>query len=143
MKDLRAAAIVLALAAGAVLAAGCGGVGGPGQVRVAVDATYPPFESVDSSGAIVGFDVDLVRAAAREAGLEADVINQPFEGILPGLQQGKYDVVVSCLTITPERAREVDFTKPYYDAGQVIAVRVGDASIRGLADLKGDRKSVV
>lgn len=132
----RAAAPLL-FAAAAALAAGCGGGGEPGRIRVATDATYPPFESVDSSGAIVGFDVDLVRAVAREAGLEVEVINQPFAGILPGLQQGKYDAVVSCLTITPERAREVDFTRPYYDAGQVVAVREGEESIRGLADLKG------
>jgi ABC-type amino acid transport substrate-binding protein len=92
---------------------------------------------VDASGEIVGFDVDLMRAVAREAGLEAAFSNQPFAGILPGLSQGKYDAVISCLTITAERAKEVDFSRPYYDAGQVIAVREADTAIRTLADLKG------
>ncbi len=129
----RAAVLLAAVAA----AASCGGGADPGRIRVATDATYPPFESVEASGAIVGFDVDLVRAIAREAGLGVEVINQPFDGILPGLQQGKYDAVISCLTITPERAREVAFTDPYFDAGQVVAVRAAEKGIGGIADLKG------
>jgi polar amino acid transport system substrate-binding protein len=137
VRSAAAVAAAAALAALAALAPGCGGGGNGGRIRVAVDATYPPFESVDASGAIVGFDVELVRAVARETGLEVEVINQPFAGILPGLAQGKYDAVISCLTITPERAKEVDFSRPYYDAGQVIAVREADASVRSLADLKG------
>ena len=129
----RAAA---ALAA-ALLLAGCGGGRPANRILVATEAHYPPFEIVDASGEIVGFDVDLVRAAAREGGLEAEFVDQPFEGILPGLKQGKYDAAVSALTITEERAREVDFTDPYYEAGQVVAVREGEAGIRGREDLRG------
>jgi polar amino acid transport system substrate-binding protein len=132
MRAPAVAAVVLALAL-----AGCGGGNAAGSLRVATDATYPPFESVDASGAIVGFDVDLVRAVAREAGLTPEFVNQPFDGILPGLKQGKYDAVVSCLTITPERAKEVDFSDPYYDAGQVLAVRAAEKGIADLAGLKG------
>jgi polar amino acid transport system substrate-binding protein len=136
---LRAAA-VLALAA---LLTACGGDAGEAdRIRVATDATYPPFESVDESGHPTGFDVDLVRAIGREEGLEVEVINQPFAGILPGLSQGKYDAVISCLTITAERAREVDFSRPYYDAGQVIAVREADTAVKSLADLKGKTLAV-
>jgi polar amino acid transport system substrate-binding protein len=86
---------------------------------------------------IEGFDIDLVRAAAPEAGLNAEFVDQPFDGIIPGLRQGKYDAAVSAMTITPERAKEVDFTDGYYDAGQVIAVREAEAGIRGLEDLQG------
>lgn len=137
MNSPRAAALLLALGAAAVAPASCGGGKDANRIVVASDATYPPFESMSTDGSVVGFDADLVRAAAREAGLTVELINQPFFGILPGLRQGKYDAVVSCLTITGERAREVDFTDPYFDAGQVVAVRAAEKAIRGLEDLKG------
>jgi polar amino acid transport system substrate-binding protein len=135
MVRRAAAALALLLAA---LPAGCGGAGpAPGRIRVATEAGYPPFESRAEDGTLVGFDIDLVRAAAREAGLEAEFVDQPFDGILPGLRQGKYDAAVSAMTITAERSAVVDFTDPYYDAGQVIAVRAGEKGIRTIADLEG------
>ena len=134
----RLRATLAAALAAAVLLAGCGGgAADADRLVAATDATYPPFESRDASGAIVGFDADLLRAVGREAGLAVELVDQRFEGILPGLRQGKYDAVISCLTITPERAKEVDFSDPYYDAGQVIAVAGKETGIRGLADLRG------
>lgn len=130
----RAAALLLALAAAP---SACGGEGTASRIRVATEAAYPPFESKTEDGTIVGFDVDLVRAAAREAGLEAEFIDQTFDGILPGLVQGRYDAAVSAMTITEERAKVVDFTDPYFDAGQVVAVRADETGIRGLEDLGG------
>ncbi len=135
---MRAAALILA--AGLALP-GCGGGaeggGGPPRLVVGTEAAYPPFEFVDAERRIVGFDVDLVRAAAREAGFEAVFVDQPFDGLIPGLQQGKYDAAVSAMTITPERAEVVAFTDGYYDAGQVIAVREGTTGISTPADLAG------
>jgi len=129
---MRAPALLLLAAA----AASCGG-SDAGRIRVATEAAYPPFESKTDAGEIVGFDVDLVRACARASGLEAEFIDQAWDGILPGLAQGKYDAAVSSITITEERARVVDFSDPYFEAGQVVAVRADDASIRGLEDLGG------
>lgn len=111
-----------------------------GELVVGTDATYPPFESIDpKSGDIAGFDVDLVRALAVELGLRPRFIIVPFDGIIPGLKSGKYDVVVSAMTITPARATQVGFTKPYVVAGQSVAVRANDATIQGAADLTGRR----
>ncbi len=122
-----------------LVAAGCGGDAGraPHRIRVGTEAAYPPFEMKDAEGGITGFDVELVRAVALEAGLTAEFVDQPFDGLIPGLQQGKYDAAVSAMTITAERAQVVDFTDGYYDAGQVIAVREGETGIRGLEDLRG------
>lgn len=109
-------------------------------IVVATEAAYPPFEVVDEKGVIVGFDIDLVRAVCREAGLEVEFVNQPFDGIIPGLQQGRFDAAVSAMTITEERSRVVTFTDGYYDAGQTIGVRPDDAAmanVKGPADLAG------
>jgi polar amino acid transport system substrate-binding protein len=95
------------------------------------------MESKAPDGSIVGFDPDLVRAIGREAGLTVEFVDQVFDGILPGLSQGKYDAAVSSLTITGERAKQVDFSDPYFDAGQVVVVLVKNESIRGPADLGG------
>ena len=136
------ARLVLSLLAASALLGGCGGGKGADHIVVATEAAYPPFESKSPDGTIVGFDPDLVRAACREAGLTVEFIDQTFDGILPGLSQGKYDAAVSAMTITEERARIVDFTDPYFDAGQVVAVLARNAAVKGLADLEGKTISV-
>jgi polar amino acid transport system substrate-binding protein len=111
-------------------------------MQVATDATYPPFESIDpASGSIVGFDADLIQAVAEHLGVRAELRVVPFDGILAGLRSGKYDAVISCLTITEDRARKVLFSDPYYSAGQSVCVR-HDSPIRGPADLEGRRIGV-
>ena len=111
-----------------------------GVLRVGTDATYPPFETIDpATGGLVGFDVDLVRALARQLPARAEFVIVPFDGIVPGLKSGKYDLVVSAMTITPERAQQVRFTEPYTVAGQSIVVRRAEASIRSAAELAGKR----
>jgi ABC-type amino acid transport substrate-binding protein len=115
-------------------------IGRTGVLRVGTDATYPPFETMDpSTGSLVGFDIDLVRALARRLQARAEFVVVPFDGIVPGLKSGKYDLVISAMTITPERARQVRFTAPYTVAGQSIVVRRAEGSIRGVADLAGKR----
>ncbi|MBM3214792.1 basic amino acid ABC transporter substrate-binding protein [Candidatus Poribacteria bacterium] len=111
-------------------------------IRVATDASYRPFEYYDESRELVGFDIDLMRALAERASLSVEFINQPFDGIIAGLESGKYDAAISAMTITPERAERVLFSDPYYDAGQVVAVRSEDMSIHGFADLTGRRIGV-
>jgi ABC-type amino acid transport substrate-binding protein len=111
-----------------------------GVLKIGTDATYPPFESVDpGTGQVVGFDVDVVRALAGRLGVKADFTVVPFDGIIPGLKAEKYDLVVSAMTITEERAKQVRFTRPYVVAGQSVAVRTGETAIRGVADLRGKR----
>ncbi len=133
---MKAGTAVLLLAAAPLLGA-CGGGKGADHLVVATEAAYPPMESKAPDGTIVGFDPDLVRAICREEGLTVEFIDQVFDGILPGLAQGKYDAAASSLSITAERARQVDFTDPYFDAGQVVAVLASSGKVRGLEDLAG------
>jgi polar amino acid transport system substrate-binding protein len=90
---------------------------------VGTDAAYAPFESVAPGGAIEGFDVDVVKAVAAKAGIEVKFVNTPWEGIFKTLDTGERDMVVSAVTITDERKQTMDFSAPYFNANQLIAVK--------------------
>jgi polar amino acid transport system substrate-binding protein len=102
---------------------------------VGTDAAYAPFESQNEKGEIVGFDIEVVQAIAKKAGFEVKFVNTPWEGIFNTLQQGDRDMVVSAVTITDERKQTMDFSAPYFDAQQLIAVRQ-DSKVAKFADLK-------
>ncbi len=102
---------------------------------VGTDAAYAPFESQNDKGEIVGFDVEVVQAAARKAGIEVKFVNTPWEGIFNALGQGDRDMVVSAVTITDERKATMDFSDPYFDAQQLIAVKE-TSKVARFADLK-------
>ena len=102
---------------------------------VGTDAAYAPFESQNEKGEIVGFDIDVVKAVAAKAGLEVKFVNTPWEGIFNALGQGDRDMVVSAVTITAERKQTMDFSDPYFDAQQLIAVK-DNSKVAGFADLK-------
>ena len=115
---------------------------GLGTVMVGTNAEYPPFESVDEAGNIVGFDVDIITAIAKAAGFEFELVNTRWDGIFVALASGEFDAVVSAATITDERQETVDFSDPYFNAGQMIAVLIGNTDIQGPADLDGKRVGV-
>jgi polar amino acid transport system substrate-binding protein len=102
---------------------------------VGTDAAYAPFESQNEKGEIVGFDIDVVKAIADKAGIDVKFVNTPWEGIFNALAQGDRDMIVSSVTITDERKQTMDFSAPYFDAVQLIAVR-GDSKVAKFDDLK-------
>ncbi len=102
---------------------------------VGTDAAYAPFESQNEKGEIVGFDIEVVQAIAAKAGIEVKFVNTPWEGIFNTLQQGDRDMVVSAVTITDERKQTMDFSEPYFDAQQLIAVKE-NSKVAKFADLK-------
>ena len=102
---------------------------------VGTDAAYAPFESQNEKGEIVGFDIDVVTAAAKKAGIEVKFVNTPWEGNFHALGQGDRDMVVSSVTITTERKATMDFSTPYFDAQQLIAVKES-SKVAKFADLK-------
>src|ERR1043166_1896432 len=73
----------------------------------------------------------------RSIGRPIDLQNCDFGGLLPGLKTDKFDAVISCITVTEERKKEADFSESYYDAGQIVAVRAEETSIKSKDDLKG------
>ncbi len=104
---------------------------------IATDATWPPMEYVNEQKQIVGFDIDLMKAAAKEGGFTVEFKNTAWDGIFAGLAAGKYDAVISSVTITDERKKTMDFSIPYINAGQVLIVRSETSGVTVLADLKG------
>lgn len=117
--------------------------GGAQKVRVATDATWPPFESVDEqTKQIVGFDIDLMNAIAKAGGFEVEFINVPWDSLLAGMAQCQYDAAISAMTITEERKQSFAFSDPYFAAGQIVAVQIGNTDITGKDSLSGKRVGV-
>jgi ABC-type amino acid transport substrate-binding protein len=145
MKKL---ALVAVLIVASLVLGACGGAtteapgANLGTVVVGTNAEYPPFEFVDDNGDITGFDIELFGAIAQEAGFEYEVVNTRWDGIFVALASGEFDAVISAATITPERAQQVDFSDPYFNAGQRITVRASDDSISGPDDLAGKQVAV-
>ncbi len=108
------------------------------KIVVATDATWPLMEMMDKNNAIVGFDIDLLNAVAKEVGLTVEYRNTPWDKIFEGLDAGKYDAIISSVTITDDRRKKYDFTDPYFSAGQIL-VAPQSSKARALADLKGSK----
>ncbi|MGC8778999.1 MAG: basic amino acid ABC transporter substrate-binding protein, partial [Candidatus Caldatribacteriaceae bacterium] len=88
-------------------------------------------------GEIVGFDIDLGRAIARELGVEAEFVDTAWDGIFPALDAKKFDIIMSSTSITEERLKSKAMSDPYYVTSQAIAVKKGNKSIQGPEDLVG------
>jgi polar amino acid transport system substrate-binding protein len=107
------------------------------DLRVGTDATYEPFETIDSTGKFVGFDMDFIRLVADAAGMELKLQNIGWDGIIPGLNNGNYDCLISAMTITAERKKQINFTTPYFSIRQAIVVKQDNKTTKGSEDLIG------
>ncbi len=160
-------AVIAALASTALVAGACGdddddgdsgggdltaasvdckelGVAAPARIKeagkfvVASDLSYAPMEFVkEGTNTPIGADVDIANCIAEAWGVDADVQNTPFDAIIPALTSKKADVIMSSMTASEERKKEVDFVE-YFEAGSGILVKEGNPSkIAGVADLCG------
>ena len=119
------------------LALGMTGMAVAAPLVVAHDTNFKPFEFKDSSGQYTGFDIELWDNVAKRAGLEYKFQPMDFNGIIPGLQTGNVDVGIAGMTITPERAKVVQFSNGYYTSGLKILVRDDEKGISKVEDLAG------
>ncbi|HLO03845.1 MAG TPA: basic amino acid ABC transporter substrate-binding protein [Symbiobacteriaceae bacterium] len=117
-----------------------------GTIVLGTSADYPPYEFHKTEGGqdkIVGWEIELAEQIAKDLGVKLEIRDIPFDNLIPELQAGKVDFVVSALTITEKRAKSVDFTDPYWRGGQVILAAADKAgAITTAADLKGRRVAV-
>ena len=98
-----------------------------------------PYEFQDprDPGKLIGFEVDMVRAIGRILGRPTEFVQNQWDGLIPGLQRGNYDMAVSGLEITADRARVVGFSRPYYVTFEQLAVRSESNDIRSLDGCRG------
>ncbi len=131
--------IVAALALGALLAVS-GGAGAKEwkTVRIASEGAYPPWNATDPSGKLIGFEVDLGNDLCKRMKVTCEFVAQDWDGIIPALQQSKYDAIMSGMTITDERRKVIDFSVPYGTEPSVFAVLTSSPLAKGL-DLKVGR----
>ena len=111
-----------------------------GKLTVATSPDFPPFESLEG-GKVVGIEVDIMELIAKELGVELEIVQMDFDAVLMGIQTAKYDCGASGITVNADREKNMLFTKPYYNAAQVIVVKEG-SPITGKADLSGKTVSV-
>jgi len=113
-----------------------------GIFTVGNDTTYAPFEFTDSANKPIGFDIDLIAAIADKLGLKSDIVTTAWDGIIPALQAGKFEAVISSMTITPDRQKEVSFSIPYYRSDMGIVFDKTLHTITQASDLAGLRVGV-
>ncbi len=154
----KALALVLALSLCVCLLAACGGTTSTntttndadkaadteagGELIMATNAAFPPFEFTTSNGLVGeydGIDVAIAQKIAEKAGKTLKVSDMEFDGIIAAVSTGKVDMGIAGMTITEERKNNVDFSDPYYVAEQVIVVPE-DSDIASAEDLKNDKK---
>jgi ABC-type amino acid transport substrate-binding protein len=156
IKHMKKALAVTTVVAGlGMLAVGCGSSGSSNPAdnsggsntaqtktyNVGSDASYAPFEYVDSNKNIVGFDIDVLKAIAKAEGFNVKFNNTAWDGIFLSLDQGTNDMLISAITITDERKQKMDFSDPYFEATQMIAYKKG-SNLTTLDALKGHKVAV-
>ena len=158
MKNIiRICAIVTALVLTVCCLASCGGAQNGnetqpessqpagGKLVFGTNAEFPPFEFIAANGVIGeydGIDIAIAKEIGERNGLETEIQNIAFDSLLIALKNGQLDAVIAGMTITEARAKEVDFSIPYYTATQVMIVKEG-SDIKTAADMEGKRISVV
>lgn len=146
--------LVMVLLSGLFVLAGCGSGGETetetgdaswdkveeaGVLKIGLTPEYPPFESVETNGDIVGFDPSLATKIGEELGVEVEFINTPWEGLISGLNNGDYDLVMSAMT--PEEATaatdQVSMSNTYFELTDIIVVEKDNNDISSKEDLAG------
>lgn len=114
-----------------------------GKLTFAMSGLLKPLNYKDTNGVLTGFDVEIGNEIAKRIGLEANPVTNPWETILQGLKGGKYDAIIGSMTHTEERAKQVDFTEPYYISGGQIFIAETNDLIKTQDDLQGKVIGVV
>jgi ABC-type amino acid transport substrate-binding protein len=114
-----------------------------GVVRVGMDPNWVPFEYVDGAGQLTGFDVELARELGRRLGVEIQIVaNLSFDGLYDALTVEQADMIISAVVVDMGRSADFRYSRPYFDAGQVLIVGIDDDAIDTMKDLSGKKLAV-
>jgi ABC-type amino acid transport substrate-binding protein len=108
-----------------------------GVMRVAVDASYPPFEFIDGGGNLVGYDIDLAHELADRFGVDVEFVIISFDGLYDALRVERVDLILSALPFDSRLTEDMTYSHSYFNAGQVLVVREEESGISGVGDLQG------
>jgi lysine-arginine-ornithine-binding protein len=128
--------IAILIALGLVLAAPAARADGP-PLKMGVEGAYPPFNFVDAAGKVEGFDVDIGEAICKRLKRSCEWVVVQWDGLIPALEAGKFDVLMSSMTITEERKQQVLFSRPYYFSYGMMIARKGSGLAFSSEGLKG------
>lgn len=112
------------------------------NLRIGIEAAYPPFAFKTPDGKISGFDYDIGNALCAEMKVKCEWVEQEFDGLIPSLKVRKVDAVLSSMSITEDRLKSVDFSKKYYHTPGKLAMKAGSEIKDPLVDLKGKKVGV-
>lgn len=142
-------ALLVCVAMTAVLAVGCGSsksaldtIKEKGTLVWGTNAAFPPFESKDGNGNVVGVDAEIAKAVADELGVELVVEDMEFDSLPAALKSGKIDIIGAGYTENDERLQEMDFSSKYFTAKQVVVVKKGSKAITDKDSLAGKKIGV-
>lgn len=113
-----------------------------GVLRIGLDPSFPPFESLDADGQTVGYDVDLAHALADQWDVQVKIEPIGFDGLLDAIWAGRVDMVISALPLEPRLTRDLAYSQPYFDGGLFLVTRAPDQTIQDAADLANRRLAV-
>lgn len=110
-----------------------------GEITIAMEGTWAPWTYHDSNDNLVGYDVEIGQAIAEKLGVKANFIEGEWDGLLAGLEAGRYDLMINGVDITPERQQKYDFSVPYAYNNTAVIVQENNNSITKMEDLKGKK----
>lgn len=110
-----------------------------GEIVVATEGTWAPWTYHDENDQLVGYDVEVAQAIAEKLGVTATFVEGEFDGLLAGLEAGRYDIMANGVDITPERAEKYSFSTPYAYNRTAVIVRGDNGDIQAMEDLAGKR----
>ncbi|WP_035053506.1 ABC transporter substrate-binding protein [Andreprevotia chitinilytica] len=137
MKAIKHIAVALAFASAAALAQSAT------ELRIGVEAEYPPFESKSASGQLQGFDIDVGNAICSKIKVKCVWVENSFDGLIPALKARKFDAIHSAMNITEERGRTIAFSDPIYSVPMQLVARKGSPITPTVAALKGKHVGVL
>ncbi|MSN96618.1 amino acid ABC transporter substrate-binding protein [Campylobacter sp. FMV-PI01] len=111
-------------------------------LKVGLNANYQPFEYVKINFQIAGFDVDLINEIAKKVGFKFEIIDMKFENLISAIENNEVDIAISAISITPERAKRVIFSKPYFSGTDVYIKRADNNTIKSKSDILGKKIGV-